>query len=204
MKHTTWLLGVHSALGGSSEESVKAWKNLLGNIADIYNKSPLGKHAGHFLRVVDIFVKLARMHSDHCSKEKKDVHLLEREKMMATNQSLGEDQIVERSNQELLSHFLEAQERMIEQAGGKEIWDKLSEEDKAERHTSSMEQLTKDLGKDHCDNLSDDEKRIFKLLIWAGCGCHKDLNTVQGGNTTMMAWWKDNSVEPPTGIMQQF
>jgi hypothetical protein len=45
--------------------------------------------------------------------------------------------------------------------------------------------------------LSDDEKRILKLFIWAGCGCHKDLNTVHGGNTAMMTWWKENQVEPP-------
>jgi hypothetical protein len=53
------------------------------------------------------------------------------------------------------------------------------------------------LGRDHYEKLSDDEKWILKLFIWAGCGCHKDLNTVRGGNTAMMAWWKENQVKPP-------
>ncbi|HEY1870913.1 MAG TPA: hypothetical protein VGG71_07635, partial [Chitinophagaceae bacterium] len=197
MGHATRLIGVHSTLDGSSEESVKAWKNLLGNITDIYNQSPLGERAGYLLRVVDIFVKLTGMHTDHCAKEKKDVRLLEQEKIFATYQSLGEDQIAEKSNEELLPYFLEAQKKMFDLAGGKKKWDMLSEEEKTERHAVSMEQLTKDLGKDHYEKLSDDEKQILKLFIWAGCGCHKDLNTVRGGNTAMMAWWKDNHVEPP-------
>ena len=196
-EQATHLIGVYSALDGSSTESVKAWKDLLGNIADIYNQSPLGKHAGHLLRVVDIFVKLVGMHTDHCAKEKKDVKLLEKEKTLATYQSLGEDQIVEKSKQELLPYFFEAQKKMINLAGGKKKWDMLSEEQKAERHAVSMEQLTKDLGKNHYDQLLDDEKRILKLFIWAGCGCHKDLNTVCGGNAAMMAWWEKNGVEPP-------
>ena len=195
--HATRLIGVHSALDGSSEESVKSWKGLLGNIADIYNHSPLGKNADSLLRVVDIFVKLAGMHTDHCAKEKKDARLLEQEKILATYQSLGEDQIVEKSNQELLPYFLDAQKKMIDLAGGRKKWDSLSESEKVERNAVSMEQLTKDLGRDHYEKLSDDGKRILKLFIWAGCGCHKDLNTVRGGNTAMMAWWKENQVEPP-------
>ena len=45
--------------------------------------------------------------------------------------------------------------------------------------------------------LSDHEKKIMKLFIWAGCGCHKDLNTVQGGYAAAMQWWIDNDVRPP-------
>ena len=196
-KHTTRLIGVHSALDGSSEESIKSWKELLGNIANIYNASPFGKREGHLLRVIDIFVKLNGMHTDHCAKEKKDVRLLEQEKILAVYQSLGEDQITERSNEELIPFFLEAQKSMFSLVGGKEKWNILSEEEKTERHAFSMEQLVKGLGKNHYDKLSDDEKRILKLFIWAGCGCHKDLNSVRGGNLAMTAWWLKNNVQPP-------
>ena len=55
MKHATCLIGVHSALDGTSKESVKSWKNLLKDITDVYNQSPLGQHAGHLLQVIDIF-----------------------------------------------------------------------------------------------------------------------------------------------------
>ena len=39
--------------------------------------------------------------------------------------------------------------------------------------------------------------RILKLFIWAGCGCHKDLNTVHGANMAMMAWWDGNNIPGP-------
>jgi len=193
----TRLLGVNAALDGSSEESVKAWKELFGNIADIYNESPLGKRSSHLLRTIDIFLKLRAMHSDHCAKEKKDVRLLEKEKLLATYQSLGEEEILDKSNQELLPHFMDAQNQMIQSVGGEAKWSALSETVKAKHEAAMLEQVVIKIGKDSFDLLSDDEKRILKLFIWAGCGCHKDLNTAKGGNTEMMAWWKINNVEGP-------
>ena len=137
------------------------------------------------------------MNTDHCAKEKKDAYLLQQEKQKATFQTLGEDQILQMSNQELLPDFLEAQRDMIESAGGKKKWECLSQLERDERQAATMEKLVIRLGKEHYDTLSDDEKRILKLFIWAGCGCHKDLNTVRGGNSAMMAWWKDNNVTAP-------
>ena len=58
------------------------------------------------------------MHSDHCAKEKKDVELMRKEKLVATYQSLREDQIMERSNKDLLPYFLEAQKKMIASVEG--------------------------------------------------------------------------------------
>ena len=45
--------------------------------------------------------------------------------------------------------------------------------------------------------LSDAEKKTLKLFIWAGCGCHKDLNTVKAGHSEMAVWWDENGVTPP-------
>jgi hypothetical protein len=45
--------------------------------------------------------------------------------------------------------------------------------------------------------MSDDEKGTMEIFIWAGCGCHKDLNTVKGGYAAMKTWWTENNVEPP-------
>src|SRR5438046_10442194 len=52
-QRSTRLLGVHSTLDGSSEESVKAWKDLLNGIADIYNQSQLGQSTSHLLKTMD-------------------------------------------------------------------------------------------------------------------------------------------------------
>jgi hypothetical protein len=34
------------------------------------------------------------------------------------------------------------------------------------------------------------------LLIWAGCGCHKDLNNVWGGYFAMSKWWEKHKQTP--------
>jgi hypothetical protein len=196
-RQATRLLGLESTLDGSSEQSVKGWKDLLGDIAEIYNQSPLGQRTGNFLRTVDIFVKLSGMHTDHCAKEKKDASLLQKEKQLATYQSLGEDAILESSNQELLPHFMQARAQMLKAVGGERKWIQFSEIERADKEAVMMEQLVIKLGKDSYEKLSNDEKRILKLFIWAGCGCHKDLNTVRGGNAAMMAWWDENKVDPP-------
>src|SRR6266487_2756163 len=196
-QRSTHLLGVQSTLDGSSEQSVIEWKECLENIAEIYNKSPLAKRKGHLLRVIDIFVKLSGMHSDHCAKEKKDARLMEKEKRQATYQSLGEDAILEKSNQELLPDFTRATEEMIKCAGGTAKWEKLSELEQAEHQAKMMEKLVIELGADAYQRLSNPEKCMLSLFIWAGCGCHKDLNSVRGGNASMMAWWDANGEKGP-------
>jgi len=94
--HATRFLGVSSTLDGTSEQSIQSWKELLNNISEIYNASPLAKRTGGLLQTVDIFVKLSGMMTDHCAKEKKDASLLEQEKALATFQTLGEKQILEK------------------------------------------------------------------------------------------------------------
>jgi hypothetical protein len=60
-----------------------------------------------------------------------------------------------------------------------------------------LEQLVIKLGKEAFELLSDNEKLVIKLFIWAGCRCHKDLNTVRGGYAAVIRWWGENNIEPP-------
>ena len=55
-------------------------------------------------------------------------------------------------------------------------------------------------GKEAFEMLSDYKKRIFHLFIWAGCGCHKDLNTVKGGYMAMSEWWNENGHDGPVPL----
>ena len=196
-QHVTRFLGIQSSLDGTSKESINDWEKTLKAIVELYNRSPFGKRNGNLLRIVDILIKLAGMHSDHCAKEKKDAQLMEKQKQEATNQVLGEKAMLNKTEEELLPYFLESEKAMIKAAGGKAKWKALSEEVKAEKQAVAMEKLVVELGTEAFDMLSDDEKRILKLFIWAGCGFHKDLNTVWGGYAAMMKWWNENKVEPP-------
>ena len=110
------------------------------------------------------------MHSDHCKTKKKNAQLMKQKKADATYQNLGEKEILESSNEELLPHFLEANKNMIESMGGKKKWDNLPEAEKKEHLTLVMEQLVIKLGQEAYDMLSDHENKIMKLFIWAGSG----------------------------------
>ena len=110
-EQVTRFLGIHSSVDGTSEQAIKDWDAIFTKIIEIYNNSPLGQHSGTLMRLVDIFLKLLGMHSDHCSKEKKDFKLLQ--KKSAVEQLLGENKVLELSNEELLPWFFEANDEMI-------------------------------------------------------------------------------------------
>jgi hypothetical protein len=192
----TRFLGIQPSLDGSSVESLKDYDTILKTVVDLFNCSPFGKRIGNLLRVVDILIKLVGMHSDHCNKEKKDFEGMKAKKTNAIHQTLGEKEILDKSTEELLPHFLEANNQMIKNAGGKAKWNSLLEDEKSEQKATMLEQLVIKLGKEAFELLSNDEKRIMKLFIWAGCGCHKDLNTVRGGYAAVVRWWPENNVEP--------
>jgi len=190
-------LGIQSSQDGSSEESVMDWEITLKKIIQHYNNSPFGKHSGSLVTFIDLLIKLMGMNSDHCSKEKKDARLLEELKAWAVNQSLGEEVMLEMPMDEIVQLFQKAESDMIEVAGGQQKWAALSDNAQAEEQAVMLEEVVAELGKEAFDNLSDDEKQIFRLFIWAGCGCHKDLNTVKGGYMAMMRFWKERGLEGP-------
>jgi hypothetical protein len=123
----TRFLGIQPFLDRSSAESLKDWDKILDTVVDLFNRSPFGKRTGNLLRVIDVLVKLVGMHSDHCNKGKKDAEDLKAKKIEAVHQTLGEKEILDKSTQELLPHFLKANSQMIKNAGGKDKWNGLSE-----------------------------------------------------------------------------
>ncbi|KAF8809251.1 hypothetical protein BYT27DRAFT_7232351 [Phlegmacium glaucopus] len=103
-----------------------------------------------------------------------------KKKTEAVHQVLGKRRIIDDTNEELMPFFLSAHKEMVEKAGGEADWNNLDESAQKEHKAAMLEKLTTDLGQDAFEKLSDKEKAIFKLFVWVGCGCHKDLNTVLG------------------------
>ena len=62
------------------------------------------------------------------------------------------------------------------------------------------EDLVIDLGKDVYQMMSNKEKQYLTYFVWAGCGCHKNLNSVQGGYFAMSKWWEEHKQTPPTPL----
>jgi len=202
--HVTRFLGLQTSLDGSSEQAVKDWDDELQNITDIFNDSPLAQESGSVLRLVEIFVRLTGMSSDHCGKEKKDFKLMGEKKTAAVEQVLGEKRIVDDSTDELMPHFVRANQEMLNEIGGEVAWNALDEAAQRELKSAMFQKLTADLGKDAFGKLSDQEKALFKLFIWVGCGCHKDLNTVLGGYIALSKFWEENGLEPPILLPNKF
>lgn len=119
-KQVTCNLGINASLDGTSKQSVEDWMIIFQNMAATFNRSPFGKRHGGVLRVVSILIKLVGMLTDHCAKEKKDAVALEKKKLEAVFQSLGEDEFLEYSKEELLEHFLLANNEMIAKIGGQD------------------------------------------------------------------------------------
>src|SRR6266498_3852703 len=187
----TRFLGIKPSRDGSSKEAIADWQTTITEILDLYNRSPFGKRSGGTLiGLVDILIKLTGMNSDHCAKEKKDAYEMEELKKWAVNQHLGEEAMLEKSLQEIYGLQMGAQRKMVQAAGGQQKWEALPEAIKAEKCAKMVENVVQELGMGVFELLDPHEKHLLRLFIWAGCGCHKDLNMVQGGYTAMEKWWK--------------
>ncbi|KAF8808386.1 hypothetical protein BYT27DRAFT_7232639 [Phlegmacium glaucopus] len=192
------------SLDGSSEQAMRDWDDQLQKIFDIYNDSPLAKEQSSFTHLINVYSKLAGMHADHCAKEKKDYDLMGKKKTEAVHQVLGKRRIIDDTNDKLMPLFLSAHKEMVEKAGGEADWNNLDESAQKEHKAAMLEKLTTDLGQDAFEKLSDKEKAIFKLFVWVGCGCHKDLNTVLGGYIALRKFWVEHRLEPPVLLPNKF
>lgn len=199
-KYVTRFLGIRSSRDGSSKEALADWQKTMADIVDIYNRSPFGKRSGGLLQLVDLLIKLTGMNTDHCAKEKKDAQMLKEMKEKAVNQHLGEEAILNKSSGEIHEIYLKGEADMLKAVGGKKKWDNLASTVQTEKRALMVEKVVADVGKEAFDMLSVHEKQIFHLFIWAGCGCHKDLNTVKGGYMAMSEWWSANGYEGPVPL----
>ena len=98
-----------------------------------------------------------------------------------------------------MPRYIFANQEMLKEIGGEIAWNALDEAAQKELKSEMLQKLTADLGKDAFEKLSDQEKALFKLFIWVGCGCHKDLNTVVGGYISLTKFWE----ETPYSASQQ-
>lgn len=198
-QHVTHTLGIQSSQDGSSEEAMADWKKTFENISEHYNNSPLGQKSGGFLSFIGILIKVTAMNTDHCAKEKKDARLFCELKKWAVNQHLGEEKMLGMTFEEIQEHFAEAEIKMIEKAGGVQKWNRLSDPQKAERKVAMLEEVVADMGREIFETLPEKEKRLFRLFLWVGCGCHKDFNTVRGGYAAILCFWQELDEEEAGG-----
>ncbi|KAL5483219.1 hypothetical protein ACEPAI_8449 [Sanghuangporus weigelae] len=67
-------------------------------------------------------------------------------------------------------------------------------EQKKEKELSMMNELTESLADRTLETLPEDERRRLRIFVWTGCGMHKDLNAVKGGEVAMREEWNKHNI----------
>ncbi|KAL5493037.1 hypothetical protein ACEPAI_4485 [Sanghuangporus weigelae] len=78
----------------------------------------------------------------------------------------------------------------------------LSEDERIQKDAEIFEMLCKSLSDEAFEQLSEMEKRHLNMWVWAGCGMHKDLNAVKGGDSAMQEKWKEIKDSPGTVLLE--
>ena len=190
-------MGLQSSADQSSEAELADWDKGFSEILAVYKNSPLGKRSKNFTQTVDLWAKMMGMNSDHCSKEKKTAHGAKEKKVDAIYQLAGEDEWLNKPSAETDIAFQKAKSEMIENAGGLSTWCKLPLEERNAQTAKMIKSALISLGESKYATLPEEEQRLVDFFIWVGCGCHKNQNTVEGGNSAMMAWWDETGTPGP-------
>ena len=181
----------------SSEQEVEDWNDILADTLTIFQKSPFGKRTKNFDRVIDLVAKWMGMNTDHCSKAKKTTCLVGEQKTDAVQQILGEKDMLDKSPEEADAELEKFRAKMIEDTGGIAAWNALDKNEQAIHIASMIKDAVKSIGESLFSDLSEEEQWELEFFIWAGCGCHKDMNSVLGGDTAMRAWWAKTNTPGP-------
>jgi len=182
-QQTTRFFGINSTRDGSSEEGIADWQKLLQGIVDIYNRI-LWKKTGGFLRIIDLLIKLAGMHSDHCGKRKKKMPVNGSfERCCNWSSALEKRQCL--INCFRIQEILIKQKRMIKKAGGKSKWSALPDHRSGRKTCSDGGVSCCRMGKRHLICFLMKNNEFLNYLSGLAVDCHKDWTLSE---VVMHAW----------------
>ncbi|KAJ8454145.1 hypothetical protein ONZ45_g19419 [Pleurotus djamor] len=191
------LFGVDHLPSHSSETSQASWQDKLAEISTLYSASPLAKRQGLTIDLTEFASKLMGMNGDHASAEKCTAKMMGDWKKEKAIEALGDRELEDMAPAELVALILDWTQKKIREAGGIDAWDALTDAEQAEKDIGTAKALVVEVGKAAFENLSSAQQREITLFLWSGCCMHKEQNSFKGGNTAMMAGWKDLDTEPP-------
>ncbi|OCB89314.1 hypothetical protein A7U60_g3514 [Sanghuangporus baumii] len=171
---------------------------------DMYNKSPLGQRnatsaldpSNALLSIKTAALRYHGSHGDHAEDQKAKHRLLAAWKETVSLRGLGAQRFFSLPEEEREVFICEGREKMVDELGGKSAWQALTAEEQAEKNLALTKHLADELAGEAMLSLSEDERRRMKIFVWAGCGMHKDLNAVKGGDAAMQEEWKKFDISP--------
>ncbi|TFY78770.1 hypothetical protein EWM64_g5238 [Hericium alpestre] len=175
-----------------SQEQLNGWKYRFVEMADIYNWSPVG--IDNPLSLDEILDKIKGMISDHANDQKHLATLFEKWKLDVDREARGRQAVMSMSAAEQLKFCLYAMELNLADVGGYANWEALSEAEKKHRSEEAYRQAIHELGEHHFASLTRGDQRWSNLFLWAGCGMHKEMNSVKWGARSMERFWSGSQV----------
>ncbi|KAF8954451.1 hypothetical protein BDZ97DRAFT_1590776, partial [Flammula alnicola] len=198
---TTRSMGIGSAPNHTSDMQLHGLQEQSQRIYGTYNRSRLGKVSP--ADVIAFATYLLGLGSDHAEDQKRLARLLLLWKIISEKEIRGRRYMEATAISDLLPIILEANNQKIQDAGGVEAWDALSEAEKDRRDAEVYKKLCLRFGEEAWSKLSAEELREAQLFVWAGCCMHKEMNSVKGGAKALASFWKEAGLIGPIKLMNR-
>ncbi|KAI0073103.1 hypothetical protein K474DRAFT_1650010 [Panus rudis PR-1116 ss-1] len=198
----TRTLPIMSGADHTSETQVNWFKEHLQTICDIWKESPRASCIP-LMSLARLVVKMWAMGSDHAEDQKRVSRLKEELKKLCQYIVLGEDELLAKTQDEILALVIEKAQGEVERAGGVTEYESLSQEIKDKRAREAYEDICKTLGEDIFNGLTKEQQEQLCLFLWGGCCMHKEDNTSKRGYERMVAWWGEQGLPGPIKLMNK-
>ncbi|KIJ12215.1 hypothetical protein PAXINDRAFT_83254, partial [Paxillus involutus ATCC 200175] len=197
-KPVTRFIGFLHEVNHTSDTQLEGWQELLTSMSQTYNEC-----MGSQLDWREVVEKVKGMLMDHAEDQKKLVRLFLEWKRLCEREVQGERALACLPPEDVAALLWQLMGKLLEEAGGLEGWESLSNEEQQRRTETARHALHHQIGVERFNLLSPAEQAATDFFVWAGCCMHKELNAVKGGNTAMTAWWQENGIEPPIVLMNK-
>lgn len=170
-------------------------------LTDTFVRSPLvaiAESANQPVTENSMFLKWVGTHGDHAEDQKAKHRMLGEVKKENLEKALSEKELYSRTIAEQEKLFQQMEDDAIEQAGGQNEWDALSEAEQDASIQSIYVNALKELSLTAVQKMSEPEIKLATSWLWVGCQMHKDLNAVKGGCQSLREFWKTVGVSPCT------
>ncbi|KAJ7059945.1 hypothetical protein C8F01DRAFT_1254048 [Mycena amicta] len=195
---STRYAGVYSTTDHSTATSHAMWMKVYDEIMELFNKSPLARRTGT-LDLRGICRCLRGMCGDHANNEKALSDEVRKTKYDLLLLELGEKKMAELGEQisELENIMKQWNAKKLADVGGIEKWNALSAAERAARDLATTTAMVQGLGMEELASMDEGERNLLTVWVWTGCCMHKEMNSFKGGNTAMMAHWKEIGAMAP-------
>ncbi|KAL5476491.1 hypothetical protein ACEPAI_3348 [Sanghuangporus weigelae] len=187
------------AANHQAQTHVKGNVNFMNNIIDIWKRSPLAVEKDSISPPLDIetaALKYHGSHGDHAEDQKAKHWLFAAWKEETSMQGLGARHFFSMSKSECEEFTSQGRREMVLEVGGESAWNELTAEEQNKKKLVLTKRLANELANEALQSLPEDERRHIVMFVWVGCGMHKDLNSVKGGDSAMQEEWKKHRISP--------